>query len=273
MILERITIRNFGAIDHFESDFEDGLNVVKSRYADEIALAIRLVLGHRISSLPEYRVGRNTKIEARVRLAGKAYQVEIALKSLTQGRCLRAYDLDDNDQTKEYLYVTSHCPEQDLSDVFGGHTDKTHFRLLQYLDEDRYFGPRELSARTDRLSEIKAFRSYLKTFIKNFQPELIREGKRYELCLETSGTYAVRYVDDKGTPVFLSESEEMLFRYLCFLKTAEFWHGFEELRNLHGIKKPLIVEGFLERLDESIDVGALLQRTLRLKRQLILLTI
>ena len=102
---------------------------------------------------------------------------------------------------------------------------------------------------------------------------MIREGKRYELYLESSGKYVVRHVDDNGCSVFLSESEETLFRYLCFLKTAEFWHGFEELRNLNGIKKPLIVEGFLERLDESIDVSDLLQRTLRLKRQLILLTV
>ena len=272
MILERITIRNFGAIHHFEADFDGGLNVVKSRYADEIARAVRLALGHQISSRPLHLARGDAAIDAWVRLADKEYRVVIKPGSRPPQACLRAYDKEGNDRTKEYLYVTSHCPEHDLSDVFGGHTEKTHFRLLQYLDEDRYFGSRGLSARTDKLSEIKAFRSYLKAFMKDFQPELIREGKRYELCLESSGKYAVRYVDDKGASVFLSESEQTLFRYLCFLKTAEFWHGFEELRNLHGIKKPLIVEDFLERLDESIDVGELLQRTLRLGRQLILLT-
>ncbi len=271
MILQRITIQNFGAIDHFACDFEDGLNVIKSRDTDNIAQAIRLVLGHRVSSLPQHWVGRNTEIEAWVRVEGKEYRVVI--KKENNHLCLHAYDEDGNDLTKEYLYLASHCFEQDLSDVFRGDADKTLFRLLQYLDEDRYFGSRELSKRTEQLSEIKAFRSYLKAFIKDFQPERIRAGKRYELCLESSGKYAVRYVDNNGSPVFLSESEETLFRYLCFLKTAEFWHGFEELRNLHCVKKPLIVENFLERLDESIDVQNLIQRTLRLKRQLILLTV
>lgn len=271
MILHRITIQNYGAVDHFERDFEDSLNIVKSRYTDELAQVIRLVLGHKGSSLPEYRARRNARIEAWVRVEGKEYRVMI--KKGNNHPCLHAYDENGNDLSKEYLYVTSHCAEQDLSDVFYGHDDKTLFRLLQYLDEDRYFGPRELSGRTDKLSEIKAFRSYLKAFIKDFRPELIHKEKRYELYLGSSGKYGVRYVDDNGCPVFLSESEETLFRYLCFLKTAEFWHGFEQLRNLHGIKKPLIVEGFLERLDESIDVGDLLQKTLRLKRQLILLTI
>jgi hypothetical protein len=73
--------------------------------------------------------------------------------------------------------------------------------------------------------------------------------------------------------VCLSESEQVLFRYLCFLRTAEFWRGFEELRNLHGIKKPLIIKDFLERLDESIDTKDIIDRTVKLGRQVIILTL
>lgn len=36
MILKRITIQNLGAVDAFEYDFENDLNVVRSRYTDEI---------------------------------------------------------------------------------------------------------------------------------------------------------------------------------------------------------------------------------------------
>jgi hypothetical protein len=70
----------------------------------------------------------------------------------------------------------------------------------------------------------------------------------------------------------LSESERMMFKFLCFLRTAEFWNGFEEIRNLHSVKKPLLIRGFLEKLDESIDVRELLLRTEKLKRQTILIT-
>jgi hypothetical protein len=73
-------------------------------------------------------------------------------------------------------------------------------------------------------------------------------------------------------PVFLSASDRTLFRYLCFLRTAEFWHGFESLRNLHEAGKPLVIRDFLERLDESINVGTLLERTAKLNRQIIILT-
>ena len=47
----------------------------------------------------------------------------------------------------------------------------------------------------------------------------------------------------------------------------------EELRNLHGVKKPLMIMNFLERLDESINIQDLLERTSLLKRQVLLLTI
>ena len=269
MILENITIINLGAIEHFEYHFEERLNIVKSRYTDEIAHAICLVLGHKYSSLPEYRARRDSVIEAFVCIEGKEFRVEIKNKS--SNLCLRAYDKDGDNLTKEYLYLTSHCLEQDLSDVFYGDNDKTLFKLLQYLDEDRYYESKELSRRTDLLSETKAFRAYLRAFIKDFQPELIREGKRYELYLKKDGRYAVRYKGDNDMPVFLSESEQTLFRYLCFLRTAEFWQGFEELRNLHAIKKPLLVKDFFSRLDESIIIENLLQRTMELERQAIIL--
>ena len=184
---------------------------------------------------------------------------------------LCAYDVDGHEKTREYLYLTSHCTEQDLCDVFDKDAQKMFFKPIQYLDEDRYYSSGDLSKCTDRLSEIKAFRSYLKAFLKDFKPETIRDGKRYELYLKKDDRYAVRYKGDNDMPVFLSESEQTLFRYLCFLRTAEFWQGFEELRNLHALKKPLLVKDFLSRLDESINIESLLQRTTELKRQVIIL--
>ena len=122
------------------------------------------------------------------------------------------------------------------------------------------------------MSDIKAFRRYLHDFLDNFEPELLRDGKGYEIFLSENGRYAVRYKDSGTVTTMLSASEKMLFKYLCFLRTAEFWHGFEEIRNFHCIEKPLIISGLLERLDESIDVRELLNRAKKLKRQLILIT-
>ena len=273
MLLKKITIQNLGAVDAFECDFENGLTIVKGRYTEEISDAIQFVLNHRASYLPRLWVSGSTRIEALVCILGTEYLL-IAAPNLKQNDlCLCAYDVDGHEKTREYLYLTSHCAEQDLCEVFDKNTPKMFFKPIQYLDEDRYYSPRDLSKSTDRLSETKAFRSYLKTFIKDFKSETIRDGKRYELYLKKDGRYAVRYKGENNIPVFLSESEQTLFRYLCFLRTAEFWQGFEELRNLHSVKKPILIADFLERLDESIDAQDLFERTRQLNRQIIILTI
>ena len=271
MLLKKITIQNLGCIDHFQYNFENGLNIVKNRYPEELSAAIQFVPNHRAFSLPGLWVRRSTKIEALVCILGTEYLLIVAPNLKQNDLCLRAYDVDGNDKTQEYLYLTSHCAEQDLCEVFNKDPEKMFFKPIQYLDEDHYYSPRDLSKRTDRLSETKAFRSYLKTFIKDFKSETIRDGKRYELYLKKDGRYAVRYKGDNDMPVFLSESEQTLFRYLCFLRTAEFWRGFEELRNIHAIKKPLLIKDFFSRLDEVINIENLLQRTMRLERQAIIL--
>ena len=272
MILQFIKIQRLGAVDHFEFNFENDLNVVSSRYTGEIAYAIQTVLNHRVSCLPEIRASRSTQVEALVRISENEYMVTAKPDPKQNDLCLRAYDKNGNDKTREYLCLTSHCTEQDLCEVFDKNTPKMFFKPIQYLDEDHYYSPRDLSKSTDRLSETKAFRSYLKTFIKDFKSETIRDGKRYELYLKKDGRYAVRYKGDNDMPVFLSECEQTIFRYLCFLTTAKFWQGFEELRNLHSVKKPILVENFLERLDEAIDTQDILERTRQLNRQIIILT-
>ena len=272
MILQTLTVQNFGSIDRFSCDFTNGFNLIKSRGHDVLSDAIRLVLCHKaMPPFPTFRVWTATRIEATVRVNTKTYFVTVLPNAERRGPILKAHDSNGNDITAEYRYLCSHCVEQDLSDVFDGNEKELLCRFLQYANADLYDAPCDLCARTDGLSDIKAFRSYLRSFIKDFKPETIREGKRYEIAMDHSGKYIVQCQGDDCTPCFLSESEQTLFRYLCFLRTAEFWQGFEELRNLNGIKKPLLIENFLERLDEAIDVSTLLQRTAELGRQVILL--
>ncbi len=273
MILKHITIQNLGSIDFLTHDFADGFNIVKRRYIDEISYAIQIVLNHKAISLPTFGARRGSKIEAIVSVEEKQYLLTATHDPKRENPRLQACDENGADVTREYLYLTSHCPEHDLADAFREAPEDCFFRVLQYADEDRYFRPKEFSKLTDGLSQIKAFRSYLRSFVKKFKSEPIREGKHYEFVLETNGRYGVRYKNEDNFPVVLSESEQTLFRYLCFLRTAEFWHGFEELRNLHSIKKPLLVEKFLERLDESIDIQDLVQRTMQLERQIIILSV
>ena len=271
MILKNITIQNLGSITYLSQEFKEGLNILVDYRRDELSFAFKFISGHKIPPPPNISVGVDTRIEATVLLAEKEYRVT-ALPDASGKFKLFCKDLSEKDVTNEYLYLTAHSYEQDLTDVFSGKEEEILLRFLKYANEDLYYAKDELSKSTDGLSDIKAFRRYLRDFLDNFEPELLRDGKGYEIVLRKDGRYAVRCKTRGSYENTLSESEKMTFRYLCFLRTAEFWHGFEQIRNLHSIKKPLLISGFLEKLDESIDVGELLLRTEKLKRQTILIT-
>ena len=272
MILREIKIRWLGREEAFTQKLNGGLNLIKSRYSDEIIDALRAVTNNKVPLTHGTRHLREFCAEATVRLSQKDYYVTALNDAHTKAPLIRARDADGNDATGEYLRLTSHCEEEDASYQFTGDANNEIFRVLQYYDEDRYYRPSEFSRLTGGFSEIKAFRAYLRSYLKSFKGELIREGKKYELVLSGQGGYDVRYTDECMLPVALSESEQVLFRYLCFLNTAEFWHGFESLRDLHCIKKPLLIGNFLERLDESIDLGGIIKRSTALDRQVIIVT-
>jgi hypothetical protein len=223
--------------------------------------------------LPRDTVRAGSRIAATIVIDKKTYKILSVPDGERRRFVLKAYNEQGNGVTSEYLYLTDHCAEQDRADVFDGTDRNMSLRFLQYANEDLYFARNELSRRTGDLSNLKAFRAYLRHFTANFKPELIRDEKQYEIVLESNGRYDVRHKNDSGALVCLSESEQILFRYLCFLRTAEFWRGFEEIRNLHGVKKPLIIKDFLERLDESIDISSIINRTMELGRQVIILTL
>lgn len=272
MILRNITIINLGTIESFSYNFTDGLNVLRTRYTNDLAFVIRVLLNHKdIAPLPQDAVRADTRIEATVFIEKKQYKLIAVPDTVRECFSLKAYNAQGGDATSEYLYLTDHCAEQDRADIFEGTDKDMSPRFLQYANEDVFFSRNELSRLTGDLSNLKAFRAYLRYFIAHFQPELIREGKYYEIVMKNDGRYDVRHKHYEGSPVCLSESEQILFRYRCFLRTAEFWRGFEEIRNLHGVNKPLIIKDFSERLDGSIDTKDIIDRTVKLGRQVVVL--
>jgi hypothetical protein len=237
MILRNITVVNLGTIERFSYNFTDGLNVLRTRYTNDLAFVIRVLLNHKdITPLPQDAVRADTRIEATIVIDKKQYKLIAVPDTVRECFSLKAYNAQGGDATSEYLYLTDHCAEQDRADIFEGTDKDMSPRFLQYANEELYFSRNELNKRTEYLSDLKVFRAYLRHYIKHFRSEPIRDGKRYEIFLENDWQYGVRYRNDYGTPVYLSESEQILFRYLCFLRTAAFWRGFEELRNLHGVK-------------------------------------
>ena len=267
MFIQHITIENFGAIRRYDTEFRQGLNIVESRYTTELHEAIAfLVCNDQVPGIPEQWLQDSLRISATICLEDTIYTV--CIRSVLGRPQMFATDPTGADATAQYQYALSHCEEQNGAELFGGWEPYIHLRLCDYCDWDvRDF----FSDRTDRLIDTKTFHRYLLGYIRSFAPEPINSKKNYLASINQQGEFEVILPGFDGE-IHLSETEKRLFHYICFLNVAEFWAGFEKMRDLHHEKKPLLIQDFLEFLDEGTDISRLIVRTQKLHRQIIILT-
>lgn len=263
MIIRNLYISNFGGLSEFEEDLSSGITRICSPFGAQISGALALLLCYQDRSFPKSWLRSSTRISACVLLQGQNLQVELNGKQQ-----LLVTDEAGNNMTRQYQYTLAHSQEQDDIEQFDGRNK--HFPQLLYRYRNQEL--QALADRTNGIADTPSFRRHLWQFVHSFQPEPIHNAKRYQLNLLPDGRFFPSLPGYSG-PVRLSETEEKLFRYLCYLNIAEFWSRMEGIRNLHQVKKPLLIRNFLEFLDESTDIENLLSRTAKLGRQIIMLTI
>lgn len=270
MVIEQLTLWNFGALERYEAVLLPTLNVLKTREPDSLAAALSFLLCSQTGSPPgDSRVRPDTRLSARVRLGTVTCQTAAVCRN---GKLvLRVTDPAGQDITEHYRQLLTHCAEQDAIEHFDGMDKGTPDRLCRYRSTRDRNADRDLPHRTDRIADTKAFRAQLVRYIQSFQPEPIHSRKPYFTGITPHGQFTVCH-PEISQGIHLSESEEKLFRYICFLNTAAFWEEVEQNRDLHYERKPLIVRNFLEYLDESTCLDRLTDRTLRLRRQVLMLT-
>lgn len=140
-------------------------------------------------------------------------------------------------------------------------------RLLKYKNTEKYYRDNDFAALTGGLGDTKTFRSYLNSYIKNFRPLPLIRGKDYYLILDESGKFEVFSGGYNNIP--LSETESLVYHFLCFIHLAKFWSEVEKIRDINHLDKPLIIPIFLEMLDENIDVSAFLSLAVGYERRAI----
>ena len=267
MFIQHITIENFGAIRHYETELRQGLNVVEGRFGAELYEAIGfLVCNDQASGIPEQWLRDDLLISATIYLKDTVYTV--CIRSVLGRPQMSATDWAGADATAQYKHALSHCEEQNGAELFGGWEPYIPLRLCDYCDRDIWGF---LSDRTNRMIDTKTFHRYLLGYIRSFVPEPLGSKKNYLASINQQGKFEVTLPGFEGE-IHLSETENRLFHYVCFLNVAEFWAGFESIRDLHHEKKPLLIRDFLEFLDEETDISGFLARTQKLQRQIIILT-
>lgn len=265
MRIIHISVRDLGCLSAWDFTLAPGINLMDTPYTAELTAAIEYLLCSKASRcIPAAWIQESTRLAAKVLLHETEYTVEaLAQAGLLQ---LRVWDPEGKDATRFYQYTLQHWQLQDTAEHFDGQDRTLPFRLCRY----RHFRETPSPPPCQPVGT-KTFRHYLLQYIKAFQPQPIHCQKHYQAVLDRQGNFRVRHSKVAGQ-VHLSETEERLFRYICFLNIAQFWSGIETLRDLHHEKKPLLICNFLEFLDTSTDIGGLIARTMQLQRQMIIFT-
>lgn len=136
-----------------------------------------------------------------------------------------------------------------------------HTRLQQYLAYPQGFAARTTRPKSNiSLSTTKAFRHYLRRFIRNFQPEPLLPGHALWLHLEKSGRFSIRLGEQGEEITDFCEGDFYVFQYICFLHIFQFWSDWRKCCNFPPTTLPILIQDFSEQLDKHTDYEALLRR-------------
>ena len=237
MTINQITIENFGGIAHLAVSLDEHIHLMETSYVEEMIV----ILTRLLSVEPQLPVSASwirdgTRVNANVYLSDKQYTVNIDTNEKKSEMTLKAFDSDGNDKTSEYCLNLMHCIEEDDLTVFSGCDPEITERLYHYMDEETFYPQKSLSKLTDGCSNTNSFRLWLRRYIKDTPQEI--------------------------------PNDEMQYRLLCHLKALEFWDGFEDIRNLHYVRKPFIVKDYGEH---SENQNTLFDRAKDTGRQVIVL--
>lgn len=263
MFIKKINIQKNGKLTE-KLMFNQGLSIVKG--SADLYDVINLILGNQETG----RTFHDIVFDAEV-LLDKIYYIR---GHKSKGERLFEYKVfyDDNVEcTDEYLAMVQQNKELESS-LFFHAFKKQNFphRLMHYKDVLKYYPNGDFASLTNGYGTTRSFRGFMTEYIKYFKPIKLHKGKDLFLKLSNSGQFYVESVNC-GEKVLLSDSENTLYHYLSFISIADFWDRAEKIRNMNGVRKPLIVSSFLERIDESIDITNLLEKTNSLDRQIIML--
>lgn len=112
---------------------------------------------------------------------------------------------------------------------------------------------------------------YLHRFIREFSPALLLPDKDLWLHLEENGRFVVRLGKSGEEVPCLSETDQWIFRYLCWLHRVRFWEQAGRWSGREMPKPRLLIRDFSDRLDESVDFDVLLRRAEEISHQIVLL--
>ena len=159
---------------------------------------------------------------------------------------------------------------EELSCFCNFKAKKYPHRINSYKDVSEHYTEGEFARITNGYGTTRCFRSFTNNYIKTFEPIRLRKEKDLFLKLLPNGKFIVEN-SESDECVTLSQSEKLLYHYYSFIAIVDFWERAEKIRNMNLVKKPILISGLFEFLDESINLEEICNRTKKIGRQVILL--
>ncbi len=173
-----------------------------------------------------------------------------------------------NQQTLIFRVLT---PEEQSLLCFEG-SGGYQSRLQEYWEYPQGLAERTtLPDRRRSLSTTQRFRSCLRRFIGNFQPEPLLPRSPLWLHLESNGRFSVRWGEDGEELTTLNREEFWAFQFLCFLHLRRFWDSLRECCRSNRLSLPLFIQDFSDKTDTSAHYEALVRQAFRISDLVIVL--
>lgn len=252
IVIKELAYEKLGSAPAAHWKFAEDIQRLDDRGAE---LALRVALGECPDSHP--RLEEGCQIAMTVAAEGAVY----LLRVLKNGeKCRRIWR---GEPKREYLLPQ--CDQEYKTVCFDPR--EPYQRMLQQY----WHRAGEFAGKTGGIVGSKTFRWYLQSFIRSFQPEKLLPQKDLWLCIQKDGTFYVGQ-GEMGQPLcHLAETDQLVFRYLCFAHFCRFWENIRELSRFPAFRPPLLIRDFSDRLDAGVDFEALLQRGQTPGRQVFLL--
>ena len=261
LTLKRLSYEHMGPVSLWQKEFCQQLVILQDRHAAITGCVLRLVAG--VLSACDHLCSKNSRVEAAVEIGDRTYQILILFPETPP--TFHVSDEAGRDRTLWYLQTVAHPEEIQKLSYFESSPLYTH-RLQQYRA-----CPHDFRDTTADMSMTQTFRTHLRQFIRRFRAHPLQPEKDLWLCLERNGRFTLRRDFSGDELPCLSETEAHLFRYYCFLHLLDFWSGMEILRNHQEVHLPVLIQGFINRLDEAVAQNPLYDALPISRRQVIVL--
>ncbi len=269
MILKKLTIKEFGGIEHFDAPFHEQVTAITVPDTESVVKAIGLATNNKnlIDCSEAFDVSENTEIILKLEIAGHPYTITARGQPHSSECIYEATDCKTNAAVDvSILFRNMRLCEEEEDLIYYRYDTKNAFsnRLLHYKDPEKYYALGDFQKKTNGFGSTQTFRTYLKEFIQKYGAYDSFTGL-YKAELRSDGSFIWYCPTLPNFTAVLNDREKKLFDYYCYIEVNKFWCGFEDIRDINHEKWPMLIDA--GNLSEYIGFHKLLAKSKGLGKQ------